>query len=73
MLISENESLFNRDQVFAKSQYLIIIKEGKSESSEAETVENQIMGLKQELLGRVTNLETQFGQQIVESQRNIKK
>jgi len=73
LLISENESLFNRDQVFAKAQYLIIIKEGKSESSEAETVENQIMGLKQELVGRVTNLETQFAQQIVESQRNIKK
>ena len=73
LLISENESLFNRNQVFAKSQYLIIIKEGKLESSQAETVENQITGLKQELVGRVSNLESQFAQQIVESQRSIKK
>jgi len=34
LLISENESLFKRRMIFGKSQFLIIITEGKSEGSQ---------------------------------------
>jgi len=34
LLISENESLFDRNKIFGKSQFLIIINEGKSEGSQ---------------------------------------
>lgn len=60
MVISENESLFNRSDLFNKSQYLVIIEEKKTEGSLAETVDEQISDLKESLVEKVTNLEVEM-------------
>ena len=58
LLITQNETLFNREKVFGNSQYLIIINEGKSQASSDETIDSKVTGLRQDLADRVTALES---------------
>lgn len=46
LLVSENESLFSREQLFKKSQYLVIISEKTIEASNEDSVEGKIAALK---------------------------
>jgi hypothetical protein len=60
LLISENESLYKRSNVFKNAQFLIIITEKQTSSSEVATVEKQINMLRDQLVDKVSVLESQF-------------
>jgi hypothetical protein len=60
LLISENESLYKRSNVFKNAQFLIIITEKQTSSSQVATVEKQINMLRDQLVDKVSVLESQF-------------
>lgn len=67
LLVSENESLFSRERLFKWSQYLIIIKEKKIESSKEDDLQESIGKLKSEIQTQVQSLEDQLKTQIGET------
>ena len=73
LLISENESLFNRSQVFKDAQFLIIITEKQSSGSQDATVDQQISSLRQQLIDKVSTLETQFMSSMSDTQNDLKR
>ncbi len=73
LLISENESLFKRNVVFKDAQFLIIITEKQSSGSQAATVDEQISSLRQQLVDKVTLLESQFMSSMNDTQRDLKR
>lgn len=56
MLVSENESLFDRSTLFASAQYLIIIIEKNLDSVQADNWDGQINALKRQVLDKVSIL-----------------
>jgi len=73
LLISENESIFKRAEVFKDSQFLIIITEKSSSGSQAATVDEQISSLRQQLVDKVSMLETQFVASMNDTQKDLKR
>ena len=58
MLVAENESLYNRSDLFKNAQYLIIINEKNLDSVQADNWDGQINALKRQVLDKVSNLQT---------------
>lgn len=67
LLVSENESLFDRHKLFKNAQYLVIISLKKIEGSQEDSVEGHIDQLRTDLVQRVSNLETELKTQITET------
>ena len=73
LLISENESLFNRQELFKDAQFLIIITEKQNSGSQAATVDEQISTLRQQLVEKVSSLENQFVSSMADNQKDLKR
>ena len=56
MLVSENESLFDRNALFKSAQFLIIINEKNLDSIQTDNWDGQINALKRQVLDKVTAL-----------------
>lgn len=66
--------MFDRKQIFRDAQYLIIISEGKGESSSIQaTVDTLLNTLKQQLFAKVNNLDSNFKSQISETLKDLKR
>lgn len=73
MLVSENESLFDRNALFKSAQFLIIINEKNLDSVQAENWDGQINALKRQVLDKVSSLQTDLDTKITEGQKDLKK
>eukprot|EP00347_Sterkiella_histriomuscorum_P008832 403343569 len=73
MLVSENESLFDRQSLFKSAQFLIIINEKNLDSVQADNWDGQINALKRQVLDKVSSLQTDLDAKITENQKELKK
>ena len=73
MLISENESLYDRVEKFKHSQYLIMVTEKSLEGSQSESWEGQLKTLRKMVVDKIALMESEVKTAISESQKDMRK